>query len=101
MHVVQILLPLYDNQGSAFPTGTMAAVRDRLVAKFKGVTAFTRTPAEGIWAPHGTRIRDDVVLVEVMAEELDRAWWAGFRRELEETLRQQVIVIRALPAERL
>jgi hypothetical protein len=42
-----------------------------------------------------------VVIVEVMADELDRAWWAGYRRVLESRFRQDEILIRATPRERL
>lgn len=54
MHVVQMLLPLYDNDGRPFPDTEMAAIREDLVAHFGGVTA-TRTPSEGVWA-HGGKL---------------------------------------------
>ena len=100
MHIVQLLLPLYDNDGNAFPESLMARAREELVARFGGVTAFSRTPAEGVWSHHGQKVRDDVVLVEVMVKELDRAWWARFRAEWEKTLRQDLLVVRSFPVER-
>lgn len=93
MHVVQILLPLYDNNGHLFPDAEMAAIREDLVAHFGGVTA-TRTPSEGVWAHGGKRIRDDIILVEVMTDALDRDWWHALRARLEAQLRQDTIVIR-------
>jgi hypothetical protein len=65
-----------------------------LVARFGGVTAFSRAPAEGVWSDNGRKIRDEIILIEVMVEAIDVAWWRQFRAELEEKLRQQAIVVR-------
>jgi hypothetical protein len=59
-----------------------------------GLTAFTRAPAEGHWRDAGETRRDDIVVFEVMAENLDRDWWRAYRRELERGFRQEEIVIR-------
>ena len=102
MHLVQILLPLYDNDGRAFGAGEFDRVRDELTRKFGGVTAFRRAPAEGLWKDEeGAVARDRVVIFEVMAEELDRAWWASYREELERKFRQDKIVVRATEFEEL
>jgi hypothetical protein len=45
--------------------------------------------------------RDDIVVVEVMAQSLDRAFWANYRRELEGLFHQDEIVIRAQKYEAL
>jgi hypothetical protein len=102
MHIVELLLPLRDNEGNEFPRATLDAVRHELTERFGGVTAHLRAPAAGAWKDDdGDVDHDDVVIVEVMAEELDRAWWAGYRRALEERFRQDEIVIRATEIERL
>ena len=102
VHVVEIFLPLRDNDGRRFGRELYAGVRERLVERFGGLTAFTRSPAEGLWeAEEGERSRDEIVIFEVMADRLDRDWWRGFRQELEERFRQDEIVIRATAAERL
>jgi hypothetical protein len=44
---------------------------------------------------------DDVIVVEVMTESLDRAWWSGYRKELAARFRQEELVIRATPMETL
>jgi hypothetical protein len=44
---------------------------------------------------------DEVVILEVMAETLDRAWWAGLRQRLERDLDQQEVLIRAHAVERI
>ena len=35
------------------------------------------------------------MVFEVMAPELDKAWWRRYRQELEARFRQEVVVIRA------
>ena len=102
MYVVEILLPLADNEGQPFSPDVWKAVREELVERFGGLTAFTRSPAEGLWkAEEGERSRDEIVILEVMADTLDRGWWRGFRSELEARFRQDEIVIRASAVERL
>jgi hypothetical protein len=102
MHVIEILLPLRDNEGKPFPRADLDRVRHELTDRFGGVTAHLRAPAAGAWKDdEGDVERDDVVIVEVMAEELDRAWWTGYRRELESRFRQDEILIRATACERL
>ena len=95
MHLVQILLPLRDNDGEAFPPERYGEVRTTLKKRFGGLTAYSRAPAEGLWTDEGATVRDDIVVLEVMADELDPAWWQRFRQELERTFKQDTVVIRA------
>ena len=102
MHLVQLLLPLYDNDRRPFPRAQFAAVRAELTERFGGVTAYIRAPAQGLWQDDdGDVERDDVAIHEVMVEELDRAWWAAYRERLRRAFGQEELVVRALPAERL
>ena len=102
MYLVQLLLPLYDNAGNKVSRQTFAAVRDELTERFGGVTAFTRSPAQGTWVePGGAVERDDVVVCEVMVESLDAEWWATYRRTLESRFGQQELVVRASEIKRL
>ena len=96
MHLVQILLPLYDPQGERFPQAAYGRVKDELTERFGGLTAYARAPAEGLWeADSGRKQRDDIVVYEVMIEELDRQWWTEYRQELEQRFRQRELVVRA------
>jgi uncharacterized membrane protein len=99
-HLVQLLLPLADEAGRSIGSHTFERVKQELTARFGGLTAYTRSPAEGRWRGV-TEERDDVVIFEVMCTELDRAWWHGYRRRLEGLFGQHVIVIRAAAAELL
>lgn len=102
MHLVEIFLPVYDNDGRPFPRADFDRVRAELAERFGGVTAFARAPAEGLWKDEeGATARDDVVIFEVMTDTLDRPWWASYREQLRQRFRQEELVVRATHAERL
>jgi hypothetical protein len=101
VYLIQILLPLYDNEGGTFDRQAYDRVRDELTTKFGGITAFRSSPAEGIWK-EGERVsRDAVIIFEVMAGELERAWWTQYRAGLEARFRQDKLIVRATPIEQL
>ena len=95
MHLVEILLPLNDNSGRPFAAEKYAAIRQHLTERFGGLTAFTRSPAQGTTTGGGKTVHDDIVVFEVMTETLDVAWWRNYRRQLEREFRQNEIVVRA------
>lgn len=95
MHLVQLLLPLYAQDGGRLDAALFGAVRQELVDRFGGLTAYSRAPASGLWENDGSVERDDIVVYEVMSERLDRAWWARYRQELAARLRQKELVVRA------
>jgi hypothetical protein len=95
MHLVQILLPLYDNAGQTFDELLYSRIRSELTEKFGGLTAFTRAPAQGLWKSEGTTTHDDIVVFEVMTKRVDAEWWRDYRQMLERLFRQDTIVIRA------
>ena len=101
MHLVQIILPRYSNDGEAIDPSVFRDVRQTLLDRFGGVTAFTRAPAQGLWQDGSSIQRDEVLLYEVMVQELDRSWWAAYRQELEARFEQKELVIRAHRIERL
>lgn len=84
MFPMQILLPLRANDGKPFPATHYRAVRHELTERFGGLTAYTRAPAEGLWKEEGDAVtRDEIVIFEVMADDLDRAQRRRYRAELE------------------
>ncbi|MEN1959224.1 hypothetical protein WCE41_02610 [Luteimonas sp. MJ246] len=102
MYLIQLFLPLYDNDGSVIARSLHDAVRNELTDRFGGVTAFVRSPAVGAWEDDdGSVQRDDVVLLEVMAGHVHHAWWADYRVTLERRFRQDEVLIRATAVERL
>jgi hypothetical protein len=101
MYLIEILLPLRDNEGRPFAAGTYQALCDELSERYGGVTAFTRAPAEGESKAARGKVHDDIVVYEVMTEEIDRDWWKRYREALEKTFQQDEIVVRALAFEKL
>jgi hypothetical protein len=95
-YLVQILLPTQDNRGRRFAGEVFEDIKRKLVESFGGVTAYTHSPAEGVWAPTPrTEAKDQIVIVEVMTDAIDGAWWTAFKHDLERRLEQDEIVIRS------
>jgi hypothetical protein len=101
LHLVQLLLPARDKTGQDFPPDAFEQVALELTERFGGVTAYNRAPAEGRWKPAADTELDDILVVEVMDEHLDRAWWSAYRKELEQRFRQDVVIVRAQSIELL
>ena len=99
--MVEILLPVHDNQGRPFEESMFTRVREELTDRFGGATAFTRAPAQGTFDDRGQVQRDDIVIFEVMTPTLDRRWWASYRERLQQHFAQDEIVIRCMRIERL
>ena len=97
MQLIQLLLPIYDNDKRAFPRAYFDQVRQELTQQFGGFTAFVRSPAVGFWKDDREDItRDDVIMFEVMADQLDQDWWKSYRRKLEKTFQQDTVLVRAI-----
>ena len=96
MYLIQLLIPLHDNERKPFPQEEYTAVRSELTNHFGGITAYTRAPALGLWKPNGSEAsQEDIVVFEVMSENLDCDWWRDYKHELERRFRQDMLVIRA------
>lgn len=103
MHLIQILVPVFDNEGLPFTRSKFDDMRTQLMERFGGMTAFVQSPALGLWkdSQTGATARDDMILIEVMVETFDRVWWSAYRRELEQAFRQDEILVRAIACERI
>ena len=98
--LIQVLLPLQHQDGTPVPAEEFARVRIELTEKFGGVTAYSRSPATGLWKSDDDEIeRDQVIMVEVVVEEFDPRWWEQYRHDLERRFRQEQIHARALAME--
>jgi len=96
MHLIQLFLPLRDDTGQRFGRANFDRVREELTEQFGGVTAFVRSPAAGAWEDDdGDVQRDEMILIEVMVETLDRGWWQSYREEVRERFRQDELLVRA------
>ena len=71
MYLIQILLPLFDNDGAHFEAALYTEVRNELSDRFGGLTAYSRAPAEGRWHDQGITTHDDIIVMEVMTDGVD------------------------------
>lgn len=102
MHLIQLLVPLYDNDGQQFDSKKFVDTRQELSHHFGGLTVYSQSPAEGLWKESGGNThRDSLVLFEVLADHLDKTWWNDYREKLESRFRQQELMIRAQTIEKL
>jgi hypothetical protein len=101
MVLIQLLLP---TNGAAPADGLapLAETRRELADRFKGLTAYVRSPAKGSWtAPDGRTEEDDVVMVEIVTEKFDRAWWRAYAATLAARFNQERMHVRAVPVDML
>jgi hypothetical protein len=101
-HLVQVLLPTHRRGGTPVASEEFARVRLELTERFGGVTAYSRTPASGLWKRDDEEIeRDQVIMIEVVVDVFDREWWARYREQLETRFGQDEVLARALAMERI
>ena len=102
-HLIQILLPIHSRDGTPLPNEMFARVRIELTERFGGVTAYSRSPATGLWKRDDDDAieRDQVIMVEVVVDVFDRDWWIAYREELEQRFGQEEVHARALAMEKL
>ena len=103
MVLIQLLLPTKVPRSSTSDTTTaLATTRRELADRFDGLTAYVRSPAQGVWtAADGAVEQDDVVMVEVVTDSFDRDWWRAYVSALAQRFHQDAIHVRALPIEML
>ena len=101
-YLVQVLLPTHRRNGKPIASEEFARVRVEMTERFGGVTAYSRSPATGLWKRDDEEIeRDQVIMIEVVVDDLDREWWARYREQLETRFGQEEVLARALAIERI
>ena len=100
MVLIQLLLPTH--AAGAEGVAPLAETRRELAERFNGLTAYLRSPAKGLWvAPDGHVEQDDVVMVEVVTDTFDRAWWRAYSARLAVRFGQESIHLRTMQVEML
>jgi hypothetical protein len=95
MHIVEVFVPLTRGDGSPVSQNEIRGLVRGLAERFGGATAYSRAPAHGLWKEGSAITHDRIVILEVMAEELDRSWWRDFKEQLERELDQEQILVRS------
>jgi hypothetical protein len=88
MYLIQMPLPVFNNSGRKFPTRYFRAIKELFTARFNGLTASNRAPAEGLLQKKGTVQRDDIIVFEVMVVRLETKWWQAFKVTMEKQFQQ-------------
>jgi hypothetical protein len=102
MELIQLVLPLFDNTNAKLPKSLFTETLRELTDKCGGATAFTRNPADGFWEEPGGEVQhDEVIVIEVLADEAEDDWWSAYKQILETRFRQKTILIRAIPCRRI
>lgn len=93
MKLIQIYLPV-PGENDAAASGMFEVVQKDLALKFGGVTAFVRAPGKGQWRPTSEKtVYDDLVIVEVITEFINKEWWTEYRKKLASIVHQDKILI--------
>lgn len=102
MYLVQILLPVLDEQGEQYGKRLYSDLARDLTNRFGGLTAYTQSPATGYLEDGpGRSVRESVVIYEVTVEDLERTWWAALRERLEIEFAQGDVIVRAQDIQQL
>jgi hypothetical protein len=102
MVLIQMLLPTTSPDTDARGLNALNDTARELREAFGGVTAYTRAPAKGFWtSPAGRTEQDEVVMIEVVTERFDSAWWRQYSITLAGRFGQEAIHVRALPIQML
>ena len=98
---IQLLLPM-SGAVNGDVLAPLAETRRELAERFNGLTAYLRSPAKGWWtAQDGHVEQDDVVMVEVVMDTFDRAWWRAYATTLAARFSQERIHLRAVTVDML
>ena len=76
MVLIQLLLPtvVRTTDASHSTVASLADTRRELEQQFDGLTAYTRSIAQGVWtAPDGRTETDEMLLIEVVTEHFESA----------------------------
>ncbi len=94
MKLVEIFLPCQRPSGLKVDTEEFDEVQRILTSKFGGSTAYQRA-AVGRWKRSEQTVEvDDITVIEVVIDELDRNWWSDYKNKLANQFDQDEILIR-------
>jgi len=96
MQLIEVFVPKSADSGER-----LSSFQNMLLQQFGGVTAYSRAPAKGVEVEDGKQVDDEIVILEVMTDSLDRAWWSSLRGQLERDFGQREILIRASEVQQL
>ncbi|MBA2709935.1 MAG: hypothetical protein H0U57_05020 [Tatlockia sp.] len=98
MQLIEIFLPVFDNENKEFSKELFKQTYDELINEFGGLTAYTRAPMQGFWQKEDNKIRvDELIIYEIMDDHFSTDWWCNYRVSLEKRFTQERLIIRTYP----
>jgi hypothetical protein len=98
MNLIQIFLPIYNEQGEKFPSELYKDLIKKFSKIFGGATLYKRAPADGFWEEDTeTIVKDELAIFEVMVKGVDEQYWSDQKQQLELAFKQKEILIRSIP----
>ncbi|PPK98941.1 hypothetical protein [Parapedobacter indicus] len=95
MKLVQVFVPLTDNDGNRFSESYFETLKSDLNEKFGGVTVYKQMPIEGFWKETEKKTEKDVLAIfEVLVDVMDTPYWKQLKVQLETNFRQKDLLIR-------
>ncbi|MFC3199459.1 hypothetical protein ACFOET_17690 [Parapedobacter deserti] len=95
MKLVQVFVPLVDNDGNRFPEEKFKDLQSALTEKFGGITVYRQMSIEGLWKETNKRTDKDMLAIfEVLADVVDTDYWEQLKARLATKFRQKDLLIR-------
>ncbi|STX28848.1 Uncharacterised protein [Legionella beliardensis] len=95
MQLIELFLPVYDNNNKKIPADLFKQTYDELIDEFGGLTAYTRAPMQGFWQKENDKVvKDELIIYEVMDDHFSSKWWHNYRTCLETRFKQERLIIR-------
>lgn len=92
--LVQLFIPLNDENGALFPEHYYTKLSTDLNEKFGGVTLYNRSPATGLWKQkHEKTVQDELLVYEILIAFIDNEYWQALKARLEKQFNQTELLI--------
>lgn len=62
-YLVELFLPLFDNDGKPFNSDLFSKINEELIKHFGGLTCHSRSPAMGIWKAGDKKVDVDQIII--------------------------------------
>lgn len=92
MREYDIYLPTTQNDGTPIEAAEIQRIKELLASTFGGYTHFNQQ-SEGAWRMGGVTFRDAVTIVRVLDEGAEPFDMEAFKKALEQTLKQESVLI--------
>jgi hypothetical protein len=98
MQLIELFLPVYNNENQKFPKELFKQTYDELINEFGGLTAYTRASVQGFWQNEDDKvIVDELIIYEIIDDHFSSNYWYNYRVRLEKRFQQERLIVRTYP----